>query len=545
MAESATSVWDKTARLSGGVINSLLRVQQANLAAMTRTTSLLSNVAGRLAGHPAEPVMPADGRFDDEIWQDNPTFDFLKQAYLVSAQWMMDMADSVEPAGDRLHQQARFWAGQTTDALSPSNNLWTNPVALRETFQSGGANLVRGTQNWLEDLKKGRLTMVPEDSFDVGRDLAVTPGQVVYRNELIELIQYTATTDQVAALPILVIPPWINKYYVMDLRPENSLYKYLVDSGHTLFGISWKNPDASILDLSWDDYMDLGPLAALDVVQAITGADRVNLVGYCLGGIMLQTILAYLAAAGDDRANSATFFATHQDFTDVGDIVVFLSEPWIQVVEWIMDASGGYLDGRNMAATFNMLRANDLLWPYVVNNYLMGKEPAAFDLLYWNSDGTRVPGKVHSFLLREFFLENKIVEPGGLQLKGVDIDLSQITTPSYTVAASTDHIVPWKGAFLMPKLVTGPVRLVLSRGGHIAGVISPPDKKSAIYWTNEGSGDDPDEWLVGATQHQGSWWEDWIVWMADRSGDPIESPPVGNDQYRPLAAAPGSYVLEQ
>ena len=319
----------------------------------------------------------------------------------------------------------------------------------------------------------------------------------------------------------------------------------LVESGYTLFGISWKNPDASILDLTWDDYMDLGPLAALDVVQAVTGAEHVNLVGYCLGGVMLQTILAYLAGVEDDRANSATFFATHQDFTDVGDIVVFLSEPWIQVVEWIMDASGGYLDGRNMAATFNMLRANDLLWPYVVNNYLMGKDPAAFDLLYWNSDGTRVPGRVHSFLLREFFLESRIIEPGGLTLKGVGIDLAGITTPSYTVAASTDHIVPWKGAFLMPKLVSGPVRLVLSRGGHIAGVISPPNNKKSVSWVNEDGDDDPDAWLAGASEHEGSWWHDWTAWLAERSGDQVESPPVGGETFPPLEAAPGRYVLEK
>ena len=290
--------------------------------------------------------------------------------------------------------------------------------------------------------------------------------------------------------------------------------------------------------------MGLGPLAALEVVQAITDSETVNLVGYCLGGILLQTTLAYMAAVGDQRANSATFFATHQDFTDVGDIVVFLSEPWIQVVEWIMEASGGYLDGRNMAATFNMLRANDLLWPYVINNYLMGKDPAAFDLLYWNSDATRVPGKVHSFLLREFFLENKIIEPGALHVKGVGIDLGQITTPSYTVAASTDHIVPWKGAFLMPQLVSGPVRLVLSRGGHIAGVISPPSEK-ARYWSNETVGENPDAWLAGATEHEGSWWDDWGKWLAERSGDQIDPPPLGSDQYPALEPAPGSYVLEQ
>jgi len=525
-------------------VDCLLRMQRANLAAFTRGTSLLFNAATRLMDSAPEAVMPADRRFDDEIWEDDPTFDFLKQAYLISAQWMMDMADSLEPVDERVHEQARFWAGQTADALSPANNPWTNPIVLQETLRSGGANLMRGVQNWLEDLRKGRLTMVPEDSFAVGRDLAVTPGQVVYRNELIELIQYTPATEHVAAVPILAMSAWINKYYVMDMRPENSLYKYLVDSGYTLFGISWKNPDASVLDLTWDDYMDLGPLAALDVVQAITGSDRVNLVGYCLGGIMLQTVLAYLAAVGDERINSATFLATHQDFTDVGDIAVFLSEPWIQVVEWIMDAGGGFLDGRNMAATFNMLRANDLLWPYVVNNYLMGKDPAAFDLLYWNSDGTRVPGKVHSFLLREFFLENKNIVPGGLQLKGVDIDLSRITTPSYTVAATTDHIVPWKGAFLMPQLVSGPVRLVLSRGGHIAGVISPPGER-ARYWTNEAVDDDPEAWRAGATEHAGSWWDDWTDWLAGRSGELIKPPSLGSKQYPAMAEAPGTYVLEQ
>jgi polyhydroxyalkanoate synthase len=390
----------------------------------------------------------------------------------------------------------------------------------------------------------------------LGKDLAVTPGKVVYRNPLIELIQYEPMTEQVREVPLLSIPPWINKYYVMDMQPQNSMYRYLVDAGFTLFTISWKNPDDSVLHLEWADYMEMGIIEALRVAKAITGADRVNTLGYCLGGIVEQVTLAYLSARGAEwvraedlpQVNAATYFATHQDFTDVGDIDVFLSEPEVRLLERLMEAGGGYLDGRNMAATFNMLRANDLLWHYVVHNYLLGKQPPAFDLLYWNSDGTRVPGKVHDFLVREFFLEDKLKEPDGIRVRGVGIDTWRITIPSYAIACERDHIVPWRGASKIRQMMGGSVRFILAESGHIAGIINHPAAKKRGYWINESDDAqnlDPDDWLAGATKHQGSWWVDWIPWLEGHSGEPAAAPAMGNDRFPAIMDAPGTYVLER
>lgn len=546
------SAWEQAIDVANGWMTSVGRTQQAGLTAATRHLELMTNSYARMWGQSAADVLPADRRFRNDAWSGNPGFEVMKQAYLITAQWMADVADSLEAVDPNLHKRAKFWTQQVADSMSPTNFPATNPEVLEEIVRTGGTNLVHGMQNFLSDLQSGKVRMVPEGSFEVGKDLALTPGKVVYRNPLIELVQYTPTTDQVRAVPILVIPPWINKYYVMDMRPENSMYKYLVDSGYTVFTISWKNPDGTVLDLEWADYMELGPLDALRVVKAITGAEGVNTVGYCLGGIAQEVSLAYMAALGEGSevladlpvVNTATYFASHQDFTDVGEVDVFLSEPEVQFLELLMEASGGYLDGRNMAATFSMLRANDLLWHFVVHNYLLGKEPPAFDLLYWNSDGTRVPGKVHSFLLREFFLANKLREPDGIEVRGVGIDTKKITVPTYAVCGSTDHIVPWRGAFQIRQMLGGPVRFVLGESGHIAGIINHPAKNKRGYWTNDSDTADPDEWLEGATQHKGSWWVDWVPWLDEQSGDLIEPPAMGSDEYPPIMDAPGAYVLE-
>jgi polyhydroxyalkanoate synthase len=550
--------------LVNGSLDAMWQAQQASMAATMRMMELMTNSYTRLLGSPPAEVLPSDRRFDHDAWRENPAFDLLKQTYLVASQWMADVVDGLEELDPDIHHRAEFWTKQFTDAVSPTNYPLTNPAVLEEAIRTGGMNFARGMRNFLSDLRKGRISQVPDDAFEVGKDLAITPGKVVYRSPLIELIQYAPTTEQVCPVPILVIPPWINKYYVMDMRPENSMFKYLVDAGFTLFNISWKNPDESILHLEWEDYMEQGPLDALRVVKAITGADRVNMIGYCLGGIMLEVTLAFLAAGGDGadpalaglpKANTATYFATHQDFTIAGDIDVFLGEPEVRFLEWLMKASGGYLDGRQMAGTFSVLRANDLIWRYVIHNYLIGQEPAPFDLLSWNSDGTRVPGRVHAYLVREFFLENKLMEPDGLNLKGVGIDVSKIETPSYVVAAIRDHIVPWRGTFLMRELLGGPVRFVLTGGGHIAGIINPPAWKKRSYWVNEDAdagqpeaaalGIDPDVWLAGATKREGSWWLDWIPWLKERSGDLVAPPTMGNDEFEPVANAPGNYVLER
>jgi len=521
------------------------QAQQAGMTAAMRSLELMTNTYARLWGQPAAEVLPADKRFSDDVWSENLAFDLMKQAYLITSRWMVDMADSFQELDPALHRRAAFYTKQFADALSPTNFALTNPEVLQETMRTGGANLVRGMQNLLADAQKRQISQVPEGSFAVGKSLAITPGKVVYRNQLIELLQYTPTTAAVHAVPILVIPPWINKYYVMDLRPENSMFKYLVDAGFTVFALSWKNPNGDMSDLDWEDYMAQGPLEALRVVKAITAAQRVNMIGYCLGGIMLETTLAYLAAVGDETANTATYFASHQDFNDVGDVAAFISDPEVRLLEWLMDLGGGYLDGRNMAATFNMLRANDLLWHYVINNYLLGKEPPAFDILYWNSDGTRIPKTVHSFLLRNFFLVNNLAKPDCLKLQGVGIDLQRITTPAYTVGASEYHIVPWRSAFKMRSLVNSPVRFVLADSGHIAGIINPPAQKKRGYWTNESATKDPEEWFAGATKQQGSWWLDWVPWLEARSGDLVAPPPLGNAEFPPLMDAPGTYVLEK
>ena len=538
-------MWKTFFDYMNGTIAAIGRAQEANMKAALRGAELTSNTYARLWGLDTGDVIQADRRFKDQAWQENLPVDVMKQAYLITAKWMDEVADGLEEIDPQIHKRTKFWTKQISDSLSPTNFALTNPEVMQETIRTGGMNLARGMQNLLNDMQNGRISQVPEDSFEVGVDLAVTPGEVVYRNKLMELIQYSPTTEKVYEIPILAIPPWINKYYVMDLSPANSMYKYLVQAGFTVFTISWKNPDESVLDLAWDDYMDLGPLDALRVIKDITGSDRVNTVGYCLGGIIQQTTLAYLASTGDASVNSATYFATHQDFSHAGDVTVFISELEVEYLEWLMKISGGYLDGRNMSATFSMLRANDLLWNYVVNNYLMGEQPPAFDLLYWNSDGTRIPQLVHSFLLREFFLENKLKEANGIEVKGVAVDVGKISIPTYVVAATADHIVPWQGASVIRELQSGPVRFILTSGGHIAGIINHPDKGKREYWTNENETDIPEEWLEGATEHKGSWWVDWIPWLEGHSGKKTSSPPTGNEEYKPITSAPGTYVLEK
>ena len=537
-------------------VSTMTKTQQATLEAWTRSLELTKNMYAGFWGSPVKetPLGQDDSRFSDEAWRKNRTASFMKQSYLITSKWMEDTANALEILDPKTQTQVKFWTKQMADALSPANYPLTNPEVVRETVQTGGANLVQGMQNFMHDLAAGRITQVPDDAFVVGKDLACTPGKVVYRSPLMEILQYTPTTEKVHAVPMLMIAPWVNKYYVMDMAPDNSLYKYLVDNGFTVFTISWKNPDESILDLEWDDYVQQGPLEALKVIQEITGAKKINLVGYCLGGIVSQVALAYLAAKGEDSlVNTATFFATHQDYSCVGDITVFIDENWVKFLDWLMAASGGYLDSKNMGATFNMLRANDLLWRYVVSNYLLGQQPPAFALLYWNNDGTRVPGKVHSFLLREFFLHNKLQRPGALEVLGVGIDLSKVKTPTYAVTAAADHIVPWQGAYKIRELMGGPVRFILTEGGHIAGVVNPPPgstlphpKKKRAHWVNdETSTTDPEEWLKGATKVVESWWTDWVPWLKKQSGRKINPPAMGSKTYPPLMDAPGQYVLEK
>ena len=424
--------------------------------------------------------------------------------------------------------------------------LMSNPAALHKAIETGGASVAAGARNLVSDLNAGRLTMVDAEAFAPGRNLALTPGKVVHRNRLIELIQYSPSTEQVRKTPLLILPPWINKFYILDMQPKNSMIRYLVGQGFTVFVISWKNPDASMDDIGIEDYMDLGALEASDVAREITGSPKVNAMGYCIGGTLLTLTLATLAAKGDDRFDSASFMVSLQDFDRVGDTAVFMDEPAIDLIEQQM-MERGYLDSREMSNMFNLLRSNDLIWSNVVNNYLLGNKPPAFDLLYWNADGTRMTRAAHSWYLRNTYIENNLVKPGTVTLKGESIDLARIRLDTYAVGAEKDHIVPWDAAWRITQLFGGDVRFVLASSGHIAGIINPPGGKGN-YWTREVKDADassPEQWLQSATKHEGSWWPDWSAWLSARSGEKGKPPSVGSAKYPPLENAPGTYVLEK
>ena len=497
-------------------------------------------------GREGEPVITpekGDKRFSAPDWQQNPAFDALKQSYLLASTTLLRSASEVQGLDEHQQRKLIFYLRQFLDAISPTNVTFTNPQVIHETVQSGGQNLVTGMEHLLRDIKAGQMKMTDTDAFAPGRNLALTPGEVIYRNKLIELIQYAPTTEKVYAIPLVFIPPWINKYYILDMQPQNSLIKFLVDAGFTLFVISWKNPDASMEEINFEDYLTLGPLAAFDVIKEITASPKINPIGYCIGGTLLSMTLPYLAAKKDDTANSVTFFVSLQDFTEVGDTSVFIDEPQVRYVEGQM-MERGYLDSRSMATMFNMLRANDLIWSNVVNNYLLGKEPPAFDLLYWNADGTRMTRAAHSFYLRNTYLENNLIKPWKIVLKGVPIDLGKIHQEIYAVGTEQDHIVPWRSAWRISQLAGGKVRFVLGGSGHIAGIINPPSKGRG-YWTNDKPVRSADQWFESAESHKGSWWTDWLEWLKPRSGEQVAPPPLGNAAYPPIAPAPGSYVLEK
>ncbi len=497
-------------------------------------------------GQDVEPVIEldkGDKRFDAPDWQQNAIFDALKQSYLLAATTMLKTASEVEGLNEKQQHKLVFYVRQFLDAISPTNFTFTNPQVIHEIIRTGGQNIQTGMEHLLRDLEAGKMKMTDTDAFAPGRNLAITPGQVIYRNKLIELLQYTPTTETVFETPILFIPNWINKYYILDMQPKNSLIKFLVDHGFTVFVISWKNPDDSMADTSFEDYMTLGPLCSLNIIKEITGSPKVNAVGYCIGGTLLAMVLPYLAAKKDKTVNSATFFVSLVEFAEVGDIGVFVDSPHLNYIEAEMNERG-YLDSDWMSAMFNMLRANDLIWSNVVNNYLLGKEPPAFDLLYWNNDGTRMAATAHSFYLRNTYFENNLVEPNKIVLKGVPINLGKIRQDIYAVGTQQDHIVPWKSAWRISQFVTGPVRFALGGSGHIAGVINPPSKGRG-YWMNENPAESAEQWFEGAEYHEGSWWTDWLEWLKPRSGEQVAPPSMGCEKYPPLTPAPGTYVLEK
>jgi polyhydroxyalkanoate synthase subunit PhaC len=501
---------------------------------------------GRADTAPTQASASADKRFAAPEWHANPVYRTLKEVYLLASDWLLEQADSANDMDDAERQRINFHLRQFVDAMSPTLMLMSNPAALHKAIETGGASIVAGARNLMADLNAGRLSMVDAEAFAPGRNLALTPGKVVHRNRLIEVIQYAPTTEQAHKTPLLIVPPWINKFYILDMQPKNSLIRYLVGQGFTVFVISWKNPDASMDEIGIEDYMDLGPLAASDVVREITGSPTVNAMGYCIGGTLLTLTLATLAGNGDDRFNSATFIVSLQDFSRVGDSAVFMDEPTIDLIERQM-MERGYLDSREMSNMFNLLRSNDLIWSNVVNNYLLGNKPPAFDLLYWNSDGTRMTRAAHSWYLRNTYIENNLVKPGNITLKGVPIDLGRIGLEAYAVGAQKDHIVPWDAAWRITQLFGGEVRFVLASSGHIAGIINPPGGKGN-YWTREikdADASSPEQWLQSATKHDGSWWSDWTAWLAAHSGEKDAPPALSSKRHPPLANAPGTYVLER
>jgi polyhydroxyalkanoate synthase len=509
---------------------------------------LWAAAAKRLAGEQTEPFVkpdPNDKRFADPEWSSNQFYDFLKQAYLLTAQWanrlVADAAD-IEP---HTKQKAQFYVRQIVNAVSPSNFVLTNPELMRETLTSNAENLARGMHMLAEDIQAGggdlRIRQSDSSKFEVGRNLAVTPGKVVFQNDLMQLIQYEPTTPKVLKRPLLIVPPWINKFYVLDLTPEKSFIKWCVDQGLTVFCISWVNPDEHLAKKTFEDYVREGPLAALDAIAQATGADEVHAIGYCVGGTMLSVALAAMAAWGDKRIVSATLFAAQVDFTYAGDLKVFVDEEQVKAIEQRM-AQHGYLEAKSMANVFNLLRSNDLIWPYVINNYLKGKTPFPFDLLYWNSDATRLPAANHSFYMRNCYLNNNLSK-GTVKIGDTPIDLKAIKIPIYNLATREDHIAPPNSVMLGSKFFGGPVRYVLSGSGHIAGVVNPPARKKYQYWTGpRPRGADLDKWLAKATEHPGSWWPDWLAWLKKQGAAEVPARKPGGGALKPLEDAPGSYV---
>jgi polyhydroxyalkanoate synthase len=494
----------------------------------------------------AGPVQPGrkDRRFRDPAWEENPAFFGLLQAYLLAGRLVEDLRDagSVDAVTD---ERLGFMSDAVMDSLAPTNFFWTNPAALKRAFDTGGASVVRGMKTYAEDLagNQGMPRQIDPDAFVVGRDLAVTPGKVVYRNDLMELIQYAPATETVYETPLLMSPPWINKYYIMDLAPGRSFVQWAVEHGHTVFAISYHNPNSEHRDRSLDDYLLKGPIAALDVMRDITGAERASIVGLCLGGTLTVALEAYLAARGEDRIASTTLLNTLVDFSRPGRLGAFTDRASVERLEKRM-AERGYLEAAEMMGIFTFMRSNDLVWNYAVNNWLMGEDPQPFDILAWNGDSTRMPANMHSFYLRSCYLGNELAA-GEMELAGTRLHLDAVRDDHYVVGAIEDHIAPWEGSYLTTQVLpNADVRYVLSSSGHIAGIVNPPSPKN-WYRTGEPCPPDPREWSEASEHHEGSWWEDWTEWVATRSGERVAPPPMGSRRHKPVGDAPGTYVLEK
>lgn len=524
------------------IVNAQFKLWQAYM-------ELWQNTALRMMGETPKPVIEpsaGDKRFKDKDWNENQIFDFIKQSYLLTARWMQNTVADVKGLDEKTRKKVDFYTKQFADALSPTNFVLTNPEVLRATLSSNGENLVKGLDNLLHDLERGKgqlaIRQTDMEYFEVGRNIATTPGKIVFRNDLLELIQYTPTTEEQYEVPLLIFPPWINKFYILDLQPTNSFVKWATSRGYTVFVASWVNPDARLAQKTFEDYMHEGIFEGLKAVERATGSRKVNTIGYCIGGTLLSATLAYMAVKGDiDRVNSATFFAAQTDFSEAGDLQVFIDDEQLQSMEEMMRASGGYLDGSKMATTFNMLRSNDLIWSFVVNNYLLGKDPMRFDLLYWNADATRMPINMHMFYLRECYRENNLAE-GRMVLGGVKLDLTKVKVPVFLQSSKEDHIAPYRSVYKSTKLFKGPVTFMMAGSGHIAGVINHPDAKKYQHWLNSKLPEKVEDWIEGAKEHPGSWWPHWDGWLSALSGSKVKARTPGDAGLKVLGDAPGTYV---
>ncbi|HUO21448.1 MAG TPA: class I poly(R)-hydroxyalkanoic acid synthase [Caulobacteraceae bacterium] len=525
------------------------RLLKAQTELLSRYLELWQSAAKRLAdGEISAPIVrpaPGDRRFNDADWDNNPLFDIIKQSYLLSANWINDLVGQVQDVDPQTKRRAEFFTKFMTDAMAPSNFLMSNPAALREAVQTGGESLLRGAEQFAADLERGdgalHISQTDTTKFEVGRNVASTPGKVVFQNELIQLLQFTPTTDQVRETPLLIFPPWINKYYILDLRPDNSMIRWLTEQGFTVFVVSWVNPEPSLATRTFEDYILDAAYPAIDAALKQSGAKQVNTVGYCIAGTMLSCLLAHMAAKGDQRVASATFFAAQQDFSEAGDLTLFTDEDWLRVIEVRMDEAGGVLPGKVMSDTFNILRPNDLIWSFFVGNYLMGKEPRPFDLLFWNSDQTRMPKALHLFYLRQFYQNNALAK-GALELDGQTLDLGKVQTPIYAQSSKEDHIAPFRSVYRGASLFGGPKTFVLAGSGHIAGVINHPAAGKYQHWTHPGMEDSIDAWLDKAQMHPGSWWPHWAAWLGERSGEMVPARDPAKGPLKPIEDAPGSYV---
>ncbi|HTI67404.1 MAG TPA: class I poly(R)-hydroxyalkanoic acid synthase [Caulobacteraceae bacterium] len=532
----------------GSLAKSPDKVMKAQADLFTSYLDLWSQATRRMAGEAADPVVePAKGdrRFSDPEWRENPMFEVMKQSYLLTANWLNDLVAGVEGVDPLTKRRVEFFTKMLTDAFSPTNFLISNPAALREAVRSQGESLVKGAERFAADLERGggKLSITQADAarFTVGENVATAPGKVVFENELFQLLQFSPSTEQVYETPLLILPPWINKYYILDLRPENSMIRWLASQGFTVFVTSWVNPDAALAGKTLEDYMTDGAYAAVEQVLRQTGAKQVNTVGYCIGGTLLSVTLAHMAAKKDKRIASATFFAAQADFSEAGDLLIFTNEEWLQELEARMDAAGGVLPGQAMADTFNALRANDLIWSFFVSNYLMGKEPAAFDLLFWNADATRMPKALHLSYLREFYKSNRLAR-GELDVGGVTLDLKAVRTPVYVQSSREDHIAPMRSVYRGARLFGGPVSFTLAGSGHIAGVINHPAANKYQYWTNAALPETVEGWLAGAVEHAGSWWPHWADWLGGRSGKLVPARDPAKGALKAIEDAPGRYV---